>query len=57
MVHDKKPETAMISLIRSRKTFGGQHGVNIVEAAVNQRESLSVELIPGGGVVIVISKI
>ncbi|MEX1238487.1 MAG: glycoside hydrolase family 97 N-terminal domain-containing protein [Cyclobacteriaceae bacterium] len=56
MVQDKKPEMAMVSLLRSRKTFGVQKGVNIANATVTSRESLLIELIPGGGFVGVFSK-
>lgn len=56
MVHDKKPEMAMVSLIRSRKTFGNQKGVNVIEATAGRRESLFVELISGGGFVAVFEK-
>ena len=56
LIHDKKPEMAMVSLVRSRKTFGSQEGVNIVNTKVNKRESLFIELIPGGGFVGVFSK-
>lgn len=56
MVQDKKPEMAMVSLVRSRKTFGGQKGVNIIHAKATNRESLLIELIPGGGFVAVFSK-
>ena len=56
MIQDKKPEMAMVSLIRSRRTFGGQQGINIVQEKVTNRESLLLELIPGGGFVAVFSK-
>lgn len=56
MIQDKRPEMAMVSLIRSRKTFGGQEGVNIINATATNRESLFIELIPGGGFVAVFSK-
>lgn len=56
MVQDKQPEMAMVSLVRSRKTFGGQKGVNIIKAKATNRESLLIELIPGGGFVAVFSK-
>jgi hypothetical protein len=41
----------MVSLLRSRKTFGAQQGVNTAKAIVTNRESLLIELIPGGGFV------
>lgn len=56
MVQDKKPEVAMVSLVRSRKTFGGQQGVNLIKAKATNKESLLVELIPGGGFVAVFEK-
>jgi hypothetical protein len=56
MVQDKRPESAMVSLIRSRKTFGGQKGVNIIQATATKKESLFIELIAGGGFVAVFSK-
>lgn len=56
MIQDKKPELAMVSLLRSRKTFGGQKGVNIIHATATNRESLLIELIAGGGFVAVFSK-
>ena len=56
LIHDKKPDMAMVSLLRSRKTFGSQEGVNIAHAKVTSRESLMLELIAGGGFVAVISK-
>ena len=56
MIHDKKPDMAMVSLVRSRKTFGIQKGVNVINATATNRESLLVELLPGGGFVAVFSK-
>jgi alpha-glucosidase len=56
MVQDKKPEMAMVSLVRSRKTFGGQKGVNIIKATATNKESLLVQLVAGGGFVAVFSK-
>ena len=56
MVQDKKPDMAMVSLIRSRKTFGNQKGVNVIQATAGRRESLFVELIAGGGFVAVFEK-
>ena len=56
MIQDKKPELAMVSLVRSRKTFGAQQGVNIITANATDRESLLIELIPGGGFVAVFEK-
>ena len=56
IVHDKKPDQALVSLVRSRKTFGMQKGVNIVNTTATNRESLFAELIPGGGLVAVFSR-
>jgi ligand-binding sensor domain-containing protein len=56
MVQDKRPNLALVSLVRSRKTFGAQQGVNIIKATATNRESLLVELIPGGGFVAVFEK-
>ena len=56
MVQDKKGEMAMVSLIRSRKTFGNQNGVNMISATATSRESLLIELIPGGGFVALFEK-
>lgn len=56
MIHDKKPDMAMVALVRGRKTFGIQKGVNVINATASNRESLLVELLSGGGFVAVLSK-
>jgi alpha-glucosidase len=56
MVQDRRPDLALVSLVRSRKTFGAQQGVNIIKATATNREALLVELIPGGGFVAVFEK-
>ena len=56
MFQDKKSDAAMVSLVRGRKTFGGQKGVNVIEATATKKESLFVELVPGGGFVALFSK-
>ncbi|MBC9797996.1 glycoside hydrolase family 97 protein [Sinomicrobium weinanense] len=56
MIRDKKPEEARVVLVRNRQLFGGGKGVAIDRAKVNRRESLWIDLIPGGGFVAVISE-
>ena len=54
MVRDKQPESAMVTLVRKRKSYGAQHGVLIDETTIAHNESLFVELVAGGGFVAII---
>lgn len=55
-VRDEKGESAMVSLVRKRETFGPKPGVIIEQTTANNKDALVVELVAGGGFVALITK-
>ena len=51
LVRDDRGESAMVSLVRKRETFGPKPGVIIEQTIANNRDALVVELLAGGGFV------
>jgi alpha-glucosidase len=57
LIRDKKPTSAMASLIRKRQSFGVQQGVLMETTLVRNNDAVVLDLIPGGGFVAMFEKV
>jgi alpha-glucosidase len=57
LIRDKKPTSAMASLIRKRQSFGAQQGVFIEKTSVRNNDAFVLELLPGGGFVAMFDRV